>query len=296
MRICALLVFDARPPMDSAQNFNLNNQHPAQKKGGSSEYVFLPKVIPDKRSRQLKSNWDVVDKLVHATREMKMNTTSSPQTSELTTSHNILPKQPLGGVAGENPRSLDAQSMRLLSLKHDMNKNSSNYVFNANNLVYSFIHHAQTGQLQPSRRVMKPAKLNCFDLSANPKLNMSSTKLSLENPFQCPIAFAPVSCQRQEWAQRSGVDVSGAATERLQTVARPRKVNYQQIMREQRESRAKLKRKAQIKLKWKGAYEQIVAERRTRRARVYAMFEKCSQDLLKKHFSRKDGKVSEQVS
>ncbi|XP_063712299.1 uncharacterized protein LOC134840434 isoform X2 [Symsagittifera roscoffensis] len=264
MCICVLLVFDGNP-MGSAQNFKLNNHHPAHKKGGGSEYGFLPRVIPDKHSRQLqlKSNWDVVEKLADGT----TNTLSPPQKSELTTSYNILPKQPLDGVTEEGRRSFDAQSMRLLSMKHDMNKSSSNYVFNANNMVSSFIRHQQTGQLQPLRRGTRAT--------------------------QYPVSFPPVSSQRQEWAHRFGVDMSGAS-EKLQVVPRPKKVNYQQIMREQRENRARLRRQAQIKLKWKGAYERIVQDRRTRRERVYTMFDKCCQDLLKKHYSRKDRRLSEQ--
>ena len=292
MCICVLLVFDGNP-MGSAQNFKLNNHHPAHKKGGGSEYGFLPRVIPDKHSRQLqlKSNWDVVEKLADGT----TNTLSPPQKSELTTSYNILPKQPLDGVTEEGRRSFDAQSMRLLSMKHDMNKSSSNYVFNANNMVSSFIRHQQTGQLQPLRRGTRATQVNGFDLSSNHKLNMNSKRHSLENPFQYPVSFPPVSSQRQEWAHRFGVDMSGAS-EKLQVVPRPKKVNYQQIMREQRENRARLRRQAQIKLKWKGAYERIVQDRRTRRERVYTMFDKCCQDLLKKHYSRKDRRLSEQVS
>ena len=193
---------------------------------------------------------------------------------------------------GENRRSFDAQSVRLLSLKHDMTKNSPNYIFNANNLVTSYIRHQPAGPLQPIGSAIRPAP-NHFSLCSYPNAALSR-KISVESAPEnnCPITYSSILSQREQWAQNSSFEAKKNQPKRPEV--NPKKINYQQIMREQRENRARTKRKTIVRSKWKTAYEKIVQDRRARRQRIYEIFEKVCHDLLKKYYMRKEGKVSDQ--
>ena len=135
-------------------------------------------------------------------------------------------------------------------------------------------------------------------------LNSGLDKLSLTDPSTAlgptrnnTIVFAPVSTQRAIWGEQTCPYKDKEPAHKMpnaQNDLAPRKINYQQIARETRERKIRERMRKRVRQRWKEIFEKVVVDRRKRRARVYELYESVIKELLKKHYLKRDGVVSDQ--
>ena len=279
---------------------------------------LLPKIIPDKVTKQTASNWEIVDKITLAN---KRNTSfnsqtycmSQPKFEPLLKSENLQ-------VTTRKPFQ-KAQNFKLLSSKQEPFGHSlPNTFFKANYFVSSYIRQqnaslnklndckptaefglVKRNSVPQSLEAQNPVIIGHTSGSKYPgldKLSLPHPSASLNPTRSNTIIFAPVSAQRALWSEQTCPYKDKEAAPRTniletQNLA-PKKINYQQIARETREKKIREKMRKRVRQKWKEIFEKVVVDRRKRRARVYELYESVIKELLKKHYLKRDGVVSDQ--